>query len=293
MVVEIDSAGAPATSAPTNSTTSRPLERVAADASLAEAAKVAPLDELFALRFVLSAKKNDVAVATENLLKTLAYRAANLGELDKARKQSAKNQDTFNKYSKTGFLGYLGGLHPVFVVRAGRADTKEIMRQLSIDEVAETLLLQTEYMFMLADTKTRETGLLCKILSVVDLEGMSLFTYDSKFPKALGKSSHMSAVYYPQLTGRTVIINLPSALKFLFMVFRNFMSASAVEKQTVCPGRSLKQSADECPFLAKFASASKQAPGPVDAVLPPFLGGRAPCPAYLRIAEVDDSIKRG
>ena len=37
------------------------------------------------------------------------------------------------------------------------------------------------------------------MITVIDLEGFSLFGGDSRFNKAMGQASEMSAVYYPQV----------------------------------------------------------------------------------------------
>ena len=38
-----------------------------------------------------------------------------------------------------------------------------------------------------------------QMISVIDFDGYSLFGGDTRFNKALGKSSEMSALYYPQV----------------------------------------------------------------------------------------------
>jgi hypothetical protein len=37
------------------------------------------------------------------------------------------------------------------------------------------------------------------MISVIDFEGFSLFGGDNRFSRALGQSSEMSALYYPQV----------------------------------------------------------------------------------------------
>jgi hypothetical protein len=100
------------------------------------------------------------------------------------------------------------------------------------------------------------------------LEGFSLFNYDAKFSKVIGKSSHMNAIYYPQLLGKTVIINMPVTFRMIYKAMSVFMPASTLEKQAICPANTLKKSATECPFLKNFKNGVE--------IMPPFLGGTRP-----------------
>jgi CRAL/TRIO domain len=117
----------------------------------------------------------------------------------------------------------------------------------------------------LKDKKSRETGFLCKQIAIIDLEGFSVFNFDSKFSKVIGQSSHMSQMYYPQLLGKTVIINMPITFRVIYKAMSVFMPASTLEKQAICPANTLKKSAGECPFLKNFKNGVE--------IMPPFLGG--------------------
>ena len=44
-----------------------------------------------------------------------------------------------------------------------------------------------------------------QMITVVDFDGLSLFGGDSRFNRALGKSSEMSALYYPQVLATFLI----------------------------------------------------------------------------------------
>ena len=231
---------------------------------------------MFVLRFVLSAPKRDAGAAFNNVADTLRYRAQRLDALKLVRTGAATPEMArLRACVKTGVVGFLNGLHPVFVVRAGRANVRGLMADLSMDELVQVLVLNNEYVWRLCDGKTRESGLLVKAVTVVDLQGMSIFQFDSKFPRAIGKSSTLSSVYYPQLLGQKVIVNLPAAVRWMIKVFTSLQPASAVEKQSICTGATLSGDASKCPYLAKFTN--------VAVTLPKFLGGTAPCPAELSV----------
>jgi len=235
------------------------------------------VDELFALRFLLSIRKLDVAEATKNARDTLAWRNANREKLAAAAKGDLPNDAAFNLFVKSGYAGTLGGLHPVFIVRAGLGSTRDLMNALSHDQVVEYLLMQNERAFRMTDGTSRETGRLCKLVTIIDLAEMSLFKFDRRFPKAQGASSHMSAVFYPQLLGKSVAINAPTFFKMMFGIFSLFMSPAAVEKFSMCPAQNTKEkSATACLFLAKFG-----ANGP--ASVPDFLGGTFSTPDRLKL----------
>jgi hypothetical protein len=240
-------------------------KQVAMKPELAEAAKRAPLDELYALRFVLSAKNDNIDVVVAHLIETLEWRAPRLDALDAAKDGRRPNEEIIRKHSHVAVIGLLGDLHPVALVRAGRSSPKNLFNELNLDQLVENQLFLNEQIFRLCDAKTRETGLLCKQVAVIDLEGFSVFNFDSRFSKVIGKASTLSAVYYPQMLGKTVIINMPVTFRFIYKAMSVFMPASTLEKQALCPANTVKRSATECPFLRNFSNGVQ--------IMPPFLGG--------------------
>lgn len=130
---------------------------------VAKAAEQAPLDELYTLRFILSSRSDKVGDATQNLIKTLHWRAENLADLIKAGETFMPFDDELNKYSHYAVVGYLGGLHPVAIVRAGRTRTKTFFE---VGETVETMirmqLLIYEYIFRMCG-KSRKSITLSSI----------------------------------------------------------------------------------------------------------------------------------
>jgi hypothetical protein len=51
--------------------------------------------------------------------------------------------------------------------------------------------------------------------------------------QALGDSSKRASINYPQLLGKTVLINTPSYLRYIFHGFSAFMPQSFIDKVTV------------------------------------------------------------
>jgi len=114
---------------------------------LALAAKHAPLDELFVLRFVLSCPSNKPEKAYENLIETLEWRSERLEALEAVHEGKPKYEEIVRKYSKVALLGMLNGLHPTMVVRAGRANTKGMFDEITEEQILENFYLSGEKVY--------------------------------------------------------------------------------------------------------------------------------------------------
>jgi hypothetical protein len=237
------------------------------------------VDELFALRFVLSAisAKKDINHAIRNAQDTLEWRRAHRAMLsDVARNPPVlPHIDIVYKYVRTSFCGTLHGWHPILVTRPGISDIPSLMNSISMDHLSEYVLMENEQAFRLVDRLTRESGRLCKLISIIDMQGTSFHMFDSRAARAQGKASHISAKMYPQLLGKTVAINAPSFMTVLFNMFSFLLSPQMVAKFSICPAERTnelgKKSVAKCPFVAQFGT--DQA---VSDCFPTFLGGTMP-----------------
>jgi len=161
---------------------------------------------------------------------------------------------------------------PLYVVRAGLCAPAELMRRVSTADFLLWLMFQKELAFRVCDAATRERRVLVKMISVVDLSGVTLaMGTESSYQRCIGESGKLSEEVFPQLLARQVIMHPPSFFWALFSLFKIFMSAKVLEKVGFCPGRSAERpSASSCPFASvRFA---------LDA-LPTFLGGTCRCTA--------------
>ena len=227
-----------------------------------------PVDDLYALRYLLSSE-GDLTKARESMAKGIKWRSDNIQILNsKAKGEIHHSQAIFDRFQIKGWCGAIGAeKHPLFIVRTSLCDVKTVMNSLTEDEVVQCLLFNSEIGFQLSDKRSRESGKLVKVISVIDMNYFSLFStpFDKRFISALGKSSHLSSDYYPQLLGRSVMINVPTALRYAIKALNLVQSKKTVDKQSICPAQhSDKKSALECPFLQKF--------GGVESI-PTFLGG--------------------
>jgi hypothetical protein len=238
-------------------------------------------DDIFLLRFVLTwEKKGGMGEAEKAIRSTIAWRTENAKTLAETRRTGvAPHEAKFLKFQTTGYSGDLAGLEPLYIVRTGLCNVKGLMNSMPYDEVADFLLLSKEVAYARCDALTRKTRQLIKMITVVDMAGYSMFGGDSRFYKALGESSKKSAEYYPQLLGKTVLINTPSFMRVVWSAFAVFMPKSALEKTAICPatGTALASTPDAstCPFIKRWCSSST-------ASIPDFLGGTMQCPDALK-----------
>ena len=104
------------------------------------------------------------------------------------------------------------------IVRAGVSNPLAIMDKLSYQQVLEWFMYNKERSAIECDKATRETGLLTKMVVVIDLNHTSWSGNDGGFSKANGESSTLGEFLYPQLLKCTVMINVPSTFRLFFPV---------------------------------------------------------------------------
>uniref|UniRef100_A0A7S0WGT6 CRAL-TRIO domain-containing protein n=1 Tax=Pyramimonas obovata TaxID=1411642 RepID=A0A7S0WGT6_9CHLO len=227
-------------------------------------------DDIWILRFVLSHKKEPEATKAAEF--ALDWRAKN-AELIQAVKDGKAPWDFFEHIEKYMCADIhskrtLDG-EPVFMVRAGISNPKEVMNRVTHEQMMFKLLHTRERLFQICDKETRERRELVKALTLNDLNHVSLMGgTDRRFMKALTDASKVAEELYPQLLGRAIIINVPSFFSTLFGLFKSLLSKKTLEKMVVCPGKTLEQDISKCPYVrTKFALED----------LPSQLGGKCKC----------------
>jgi hypothetical protein len=157
-------------------------------------------------------------------------------------------------------------------VRAGLCNPSGLLKVVSPTDFLAWLMYQKEVAFRACDAATRSRRVLVKMLSVVDLTGITLaMGAETQYQKTIGESGKLSEEIYPQLLARSVVIHPPFFFYALFSLFRVFMSTRMLEKMGVCPGRSdASPSASVCPFASVRFKLEQ---------LPTFLGGGCRCTA--------------
>mmetsp|Transcript_30333 Transcript_30333/g.68574 ORF Transcript_30333/g.68574 Transcript_30333/m.68574 type:complete len:389 (-) Transcript_30333:143-1309(-) len=254
---------------------------------------VSEYDDIFLLRFVLTHKdRGGLGAQADAVRKTVKFRTDNREALaEVVRTGKPPNHDVFIKFQAAGYVGDLGGLEPVHVIRGGHCNAKGLMHTLSHEQVVDWLLYLKEIYFNMCDERTRKTRKMVKSITIMDMDNYSIFDGEPRFFKALGESSKLSAVYYPQLLGKTVILNAPSYMRALMSTVSVFLPKSTLNKIAFCPASKAalytrKDAKDiKCPFIQKMA-------GDVGCTnLPDFLGGRGETPENLKPRLMSGHVK--
>mmetsp|Transcript_12151 Transcript_12151/g.30451 ORF Transcript_12151/g.30451 Transcript_12151/m.30451 type:complete len:433 (-) Transcript_12151:84-1382(-) len=238
-------------------------------------------DDIFLLRFILTwERRGGLPKAVDACRHTIQWRVENKQLLDSVCLPGGKapNEDKIMKFETVGPAGSLGGVEPIYCVRTGYCNVKGLMTTFSVQEISDWLHVIKERNYRVCDERTRKTRKLVKCITVVDMTNFSMFGGDKKFYEALGDSSKRAAVNYPQLLGKTVLINAPSFFRVLFGTFSVFMPQTFLDKMAFCPatGTSLAnaQNASVCPFVRKFCGDNRSD-------IPTFLGGDMRSPDHL------------
>lgn len=231
--------------------------------SLALSASSYPLDDYALLRFVLGTKSDDEAFA--NLSAMLQWRSERLGFFEK------KREALFMPAMTCGYLGK----ELVMVSYLGKLDWRQCEKEFKTPEaIAENAAWYNEQIRKELDAKSRETGIIHKLISVIDLEGFSLLRINMTVAKGMGMSSAANEKYLSQLLGKVVVVNAPMTFRILFNMTAPFFSKKTLEKVSICKGTKLNErSVDGCPFVSKFRNGKES--------IPVGLGGARPIPPHV------------
>ena len=141
---------------------------------------------------------------------------------NKPVEQAAPHSDRISKYLTsvqciTTSLPSTNDL--VYIVRAGKIDDKALMSSVSVDEMIDFFLYVKEVHAAVADMRSVETDSLINVITCNDLSGVKLVGGSSDFRSALSLSSKKAVELYPSLSGRSLLLNLPSLLGALVKLF--------------------------------------------------------------------------
>ena len=224
-------------------------------------------DDIWALRFVLSHPKDADAVVAAKA--NIAWRKEKAEMLEAARKGvRLKRFEAIERYVAADYHGTTNSGAPMYIIRAGISNTRAMMDSISHDDVMDFMMYRKEIGFVKCDRLTRETRVLVKLVTVNDLNHVSLLAgTDKRFQAVLGESSKLSETHYPQLLDRAVLINVPYIFSAIWSVMKSLLSAKTRSKVAICPGDTLNSDISKCPF-AKLINLN---------TLPSFLGGQCRC----------------
>jgi hypothetical protein len=225
-------------------------------------------DDVWMLRFVLS--NADDAEALSRARQTVEWRESKAEMLASARRgERLPRFARIETYVVSDYHGRTKEGAPLYVIRAGLTNTVAMMNANPEDVVVDFLLYRKEIGHLMCDEITRRTRTLTKLVTVNDLNHVSLLNgTDRRFTAILGKVSKMSEIYYPQLLDRAVLINVPYVFGAIWSLVKLALSSRTRAKVAVC-GAADARTGDvaKCPFAKHLA---------LDTV-PSFIGGACRC----------------
>lgn len=226
-------------------------------------------DDVWLLRYILS---NKTAEESEEACRfTIKWRADHKEHLDAIHNgKEIPFQKIINQFQVVGEHKKTMTGEPVFFVRIGLCNVKGLMDAVAFDDVLNYMVMNRELTVKYCDELTKKERRLVKAYSCLDFQGASATRgQDSRFTRIIGDSSKLSEKMYPQLLGKSIFLNIPTAFRWVFNLIKPLMSKRAVEKMVFCPANSSGKPISDCPFVSKILSIEN---------VPTFLGGKCNCP---------------
>mmetsp|Transcript_4789 Transcript_4789/g.9137 ORF Transcript_4789/g.9137 Transcript_4789/m.9137 type:complete len:295 (+) Transcript_4789:170-1054(+) len=197
----------------------------------------APNDSVFYLRYCLS-EKSDQEIQAQ-LRSTLEWRSTEgknicdsaskaveaamaLGKWDNAPvRDMAPYASTVNKFITPSqcLTTTVNSGDLCYCIKAGKINDSALMSELSLEQMTEFFLYCKEVNALVANIRSVETDKLVSVLTANDLSGVKLVGGDAAFRKALSAASNKANQLYPNLSGPTFLLNLPTLLSALVKVF--------------------------------------------------------------------------
>ncbi|EQC42151.1 hypothetical protein SDRG_00991 [Saprolegnia diclina VS20] len=237
-------------------------------------------DDIWLMRFIMSnGSPAACEVPIRDTIRWRTERAEVLGRIRAGAK--APWHDEITKYQVVGDHKYTSRGEPLFYVRVGLCNAKSLLRNVAYDDILEYMLLSRESMVSYLEARTRATRRLVKGINVLDFAGFSLTTKsDPRFTKLLGECSQLAEKMYPQMVGRSILLNTPSLLSWMFRVIKPWLNPATLANVVVCPGGA---SLASCPYLSAYLQLDD---------VPTFLGGRCACDGNGCIGNIPNSQTR-
>ena len=126
-------------------------------------------------------------------------------------------------------LGNAAGDGLIYAIRAGQIDDKDLMSDVSADELTDFFLYAKAVNERVAHETALRTGRLSAVVTCNDLSGVDLFG-DASFRNALSTASKKGDTIFPGLAAETILLNLPRVLQSLVNIFKPLFPPSVQKK---------------------------------------------------------------
>jgi hypothetical protein len=108
----------------------------------------------------------------------------------------------------------------IYCIRAGKIDDNQLLSTVTTDELVEFFLYVKEIHSLVANQRSLETDRLLRVVTANDLTNVPLVGGSAEFRQALSRSSKLASSLYPSnLSGPTLLLNLPKLLSALVKLF--------------------------------------------------------------------------
>ncbi|KAJ1555036.1 hypothetical protein HK096_010029 [Nowakowskiella sp. JEL0078] len=181
-------------------------------------------DDIFLLRFILS-NLNDISICESNIRATIKWRLDNADILKSVRKTGKPPSDEIiGPYAVMDVHKSLKDGSPLFIIRSGLANISELFLKVTNEQLHDWLLFQRERVFSIwylfckieykldfsSDLESRRMHKIIKVVTINDFSFAKFGTVisDRRFLATLGNVSKLSEIYYPQLLGQSIFLNI-------------------------------------------------------------------------------------
>lgn len=204
-------------------------------------------DDVKLLRFAM--QHESASDAAENVKEVLAWRTGEGSKICAAAKeaitkatagggwdntpvfQAAPHSDRISKHITPAQMVVVstkaGDL--VTCIRASTIDSEQLMKEVTEEEMTEFFIYAREINSAIAETRTRATGHVSRLIAANDLTGVSKFP-DQAFQNALTGSAKRAVTLYPGYSGPTILLNLPWLARMLVSILTPLFPGAVREK---------------------------------------------------------------
>lgn len=172
----------------------------------------------------------------------------------------------------------------MYVVFPGKLDASQLLKQATLDELADYMLWLARCVWSWVDQTSRSLGRIKKYDVVVDFFGYDFTSWEkippTKYRNTLAQVAEMTEVLHPLAQGFNTIIGLPggpAAKRMLYLA--NPLLPKSMTATQICSGNRSKQPISACPYIAsQYGNASH---------LPDFMDSSCPVTGNMLTREVE------
>lgn len=205
---------------------------------LTEEGDISNIDDLWIIRFLI---RSNVTKAVRRIKSMLGWRAQH-GADEVARRiiQHEMTPKDFPYYDmmvrnfpQNTLFGFTPEGVPFSVEFYGRIQTAQLVSDMTYEQFLEFNLYRLEYIRLILDRISRQTGRLMRLMVVADLAGLGMRQMNATFINYLKRVSADSQEHYREVMGVIFCVNCNSAFTFMWKIIRTALNAQTQEKVNI------------------------------------------------------------